>query len=100
MERRGDEVHVDDMEASGGSKEGVVRWVLIGSTLFAIVALSLIWIIPSLMQTEVEQEATVSGTIQAAQDEEAEDRTDSILIEDADELEDAPPPGAVAVDQE
>ncbi|MGX7952047.1 hypothetical protein ACWPM1_05710 [Tsuneonella sp. HG249] len=37
MEQRGDEVHVNETEASAGSKEGVVRWVLIiGLLLVAI----------------------------------------------------------------
>lgn len=43
MHTEGDEVHVDDTEASGGSKEGVVRWVLVIGTLMAIIVLSLIW---------------------------------------------------------
>lgn len=44
MHRQGDEVHVSEEEATGGSKEGVVRWVLIIGTLLAIGALSIIWI--------------------------------------------------------
>lgn len=44
MHKDGESVHVSEEEASGGSKEGVVRWVLIIGTLLAIVALSTIWI--------------------------------------------------------
>lgn len=44
MHTEGNEVHVSEEEASGGSKEGVVRWVLIIGTLLAVVALSVIWI--------------------------------------------------------
>ena len=48
MERRGDEVHMNETEASGGSKEGVVRWVLGISLLLIVIAMSLAWIIPAL----------------------------------------------------
>ena len=48
MHMEGDEVHVDDTEASGGSKPGVMRWVLAISLLFAVVAMSAVWIIPAL----------------------------------------------------
>ena len=44
MHREGDEVHVSEEEATGASKEGVVRWVLIIGTLLAVIALSAIWI--------------------------------------------------------
>ncbi|NTZ42602.1 hypothetical protein G7A66_05785 [Altererythrobacter sp. SALINAS58] len=59
------EVHINETEASGGSKEGVVRWVLLGGLLLVIVLLSIIWITGALSQGEVESEATVSGTIDA-----------------------------------
>lgn len=38
------EVHIDETDASGGSKEGVVRWVLLISLLAAILIMSIIWI--------------------------------------------------------
>lgn len=44
MRTEGNEVHVSEEEASGGSKEGVVRWVLIIGTLLAVVGLSVVWI--------------------------------------------------------
>ncbi|TNE29327.1 MAG: hypothetical protein EP350_09905 [Alphaproteobacteria bacterium] len=44
MHMEGDEIHVSDTEASGGSKEGVVRWVLGIGTLVAIIVLSTEWI--------------------------------------------------------
>lgn len=44
MEKHGDEIHVNDTEASGGSKEGVVRWMLAIGLVLAIVLLSVIWI--------------------------------------------------------
>ncbi len=50
------EIHIDEEQVSGGSKEGVVRWVLGIGLLLAIVALSLIWIIPAMMQGEAEED--------------------------------------------
>lgn len=92
MERRGDEVHVETTEASGGSKEGVVRWVLIFGTLLAIVLLSAIWMTGAAFQGDVEEEATVSGRIASEADD--GDSTDSIVSEGFDEIE-APPGPAV-----
>lgn len=70
-------VHLDEEEASGGSKEGVVRWVLLGGLVLAIILLSVTWIIPAMMQGDVEEEATVSGEIRSMEDE--GDTTDSII---------------------
>lgn len=58
-EERNGEIHIDDEEASGGSKEGVVRWVLLISTLAAIIILSVIWMTGALTQGDTEEEATV-----------------------------------------
>ena len=77
MHKEGDEIHVTDTEASGGSKEGVVRWVLAGGLLLAIILMSIVWIIPAMMQGDVEEEATVSGEIQSMEEE--GDSTDSIV---------------------
>lgn len=77
MHKDGDEIHVTDTEASGGSKEGVVRWVLIIGTLLAVVILSLIWMGGAMTQGDVEEEATVSGEVRSM--EEKADDTDSIV---------------------
>lgn len=77
MERRNDHVHMDEVEATGASKEGVVRWVLLGGMLLAIILLSVTWIVPALMQGDVEEEATVSGIVESTADE--GDTTDSIV---------------------
>ncbi len=58
-EERNGEIHIDDEEASGGSKEGVVRWVLLISLLAAIIILSAIWMTGALTQGDTEEEATV-----------------------------------------
>ncbi|WP_369026053.1 hypothetical protein [Qipengyuania sp. RANM35] len=48
MHKEGEEIHVSEAEASGGSKEGVVRWVLLGGLVLAIALLSVTWLIPAL----------------------------------------------------
>lgn len=68
MERRGDEVHVETTEASAGSKEGVVRWVLIVGVGLAIIFLSIIWMTGAAFQGDVEEEANVSGIIESRED--------------------------------
>lgn len=92
MERRGDEVHVDSTEASGGSKEGVVRWVLIVGTLLAIILLSAIWMTGAAFQGEVESEGDVSGQIAAEEDD--GDSTDSIVSDRFGDMEAPPEPAA------
>ena len=42
------EVHIEKDDARGGSSPGIVRYVLIFSTLLAIIAMGLVWIIPAL----------------------------------------------------
>ncbi|MBX7482810.1 hypothetical protein [Qipengyuania qiaonensis] len=79
MHRHGDEIHVTDTEASGGSKEGVVRWILAGGLLLAIVLLSITWIVPALTTGDVEEEGTVSGQISSMEDD--GDDTDSIVTD-------------------
>ena len=69
MHKQGEEVHVTDTEASGGSKEGVVRWVLAGGLLLAILLLSVTWIVPALSTGDVEEEGTVSGQISSMEGE-------------------------------
>ncbi len=58
------EIRTDEERVSGGSKEGVVRWVLGIGLLLAIVALSLIWIVPALTQSGEED---VSSRVVAPQ---------------------------------
>lgn len=48
MERHGDEVHLNEEEATGASQPHVVRWVLGISLVLAVIAMSLAWIIPSI----------------------------------------------------
>jgi len=77
VHKEGDEIHVTDTEASGGSKEGVVRWVLAGGLLLAVILMSIVWIVPALTTGDVEEEGTVSGQISSMEEE--GDGTDSIV---------------------
>ncbi len=43
-----DEIHIEDDEARGASSPGIMRWVLGISLILAIVALTIVWIIPYL----------------------------------------------------
>jgi hypothetical protein len=49
MERQGEEVHLNETEATAGVKAQGVRYVLGISLLLAVVAMSLVWIIASLL---------------------------------------------------
>lgn len=88
MHTEGEEVHVSETEASAGSKEGVVRWVLIIGTVLAIVFLSIIWMTGALTQGDIEEEANVSAKIADQKDGEA---TDSIVGGSLDDIEAAAP---------
>lgn len=73
MRKDGESVHVSEEEASGGSKEGVVRWVLIIGTLLAIAALSIIWITGAVTRDESEtDDANVSAQIAAEESQAAQ----------------------------
>ena len=50
MERQGDEVHLSETEATAGVKAQGVRYVLGISLLLAVIALSLIWILGSVIR--------------------------------------------------
>ena len=52
MERQGDEVHVTEDEARGGSTPHILRYVLIISLVLAIVALSIIWMTGALVSSD------------------------------------------------
>lgn len=41
-------IHIEDDDARGASTPGILRYVLAFSLLFAVIAMSLVWIIPAL----------------------------------------------------
>jgi hypothetical protein len=61
--RRGPDI--DSTDARAGSREGVVRWVLLISLSLAIIALTIIWVTGALTQDSVESEGTSTGRIEA-----------------------------------
>ena len=65
MDQRGDEVHTSSTEATGASKEGVVRWVLIIGLFLAIALLSIIWMTGALTQSDDDKYASVGDEIRA-----------------------------------
>ncbi|ANY20165.1 hypothetical protein A6F68_01652 [Tsuneonella dongtanensis] len=78
MEKRGDEVHASETEVSGGSKEGVVRWVLIIGLILAVGFLTIIWVTGAAVQDDgADSETSVSNTI-AVEEAADEDRGEPI----------------------
>ena len=49
MERDGDEVHLSETEATGGVKAQGLRYVLGFSLLLVVVAMSVVWILGSVL---------------------------------------------------
>ena len=87
MERQGDEAHFETDEARGASSPNIVRWILIVSLFAAIALLSIIWITGAATQSR--DESTVK--VDALGGERTAESTDSIVDDDADELETATP---------
>ncbi|MBA3730474.1 MAG: hypothetical protein H0W92_06690 [Sphingomonas sp.] len=50
MERRGDEVHLNETESTAGVKATGLRYVLGFSLLLIVVAMSLVWILGSVLR--------------------------------------------------
>jgi hypothetical protein len=98
------EVHSETDAARAGSTPNIVRWVL-GISLFAAIALlSVIWITGAATQGDDEDEISVTAKYHDPVRDETED-TDSIVGEDADEIDAAEPgdadaPGAPTVENE
>jgi len=76
---------IDETDAKAGSREGVVRWVLLISLGLAIAALTVIWVTGALTQGPVESQMNVERKQEAAgQDAASEDSTiDGITSDDS-----------------
>lgn len=59
MERDATEIHIDKDAARAGITPHIMRYVLIVSTLLAIIALSAIWITGALSNTETHESAAL-----------------------------------------
>ena len=92
MHKDGNEVHVNETEASGGNKTGHMRWILGVGLFLAIALLSLVWITGALSQGEAEGQITASAKADASSADDG-DSTDSIVSEDVAET-DKPATGA------
>ena len=84
----GEEPHFETDAARGASTPNIVRWILLVSLFAAIALLSIVWITGAATQSE--EEGTVSHEVRNRAD--IED-TDSIVGEDADQIEAAEPGG-------
>lgn len=84
MQSDGNKTEVTDVEARAGSKEGVVRWVLIIGTLLAVILLSAIWIFGAASQDPADSQINVSDRIQA---EDQAAGIDGVTIDEADEVD-------------
>jgi hypothetical protein len=86
---------IDETDAKAGSKEGVVRWVLLISLGLAIAALTLIWVTGALTQGPVESQMNVERKQEAAGDDAASEESpiDGITSDDSGTIPSAPPTG-------
>ena len=88
------EIHSETDAARAGSTPHIVRWILAISLLAAIVLLSIIWITGAATQSDFEDEASV--TARAADQPGSSEDTDSIVGQDADEIDAVEPGDATA----
>ena len=81
VDPQNNEIRTDEERVSGGSKEGVVRWVLGIGLVLAVIAMSMVWIVPALTQSGEED---VSSRVAPPQTEAEpnDDSTDSIIESD------------------
>lgn len=86
MEKHGEEVHVDTVEASAGETSGHMRWVLGIGTVLAVVLLSLIWMTGAATQGDIEEEANVSGREASASSDTDTNSIVSDRVPEADEV--------------
>ena len=59
------QTNINQTDAKAGSREGVVRWILLISLSLAIIALTVIWVTGALTQDNVESQGTATGRIEA-----------------------------------
>jgi len=90
MENDQNELHAETDAARAGSTPHIVRWVLLISLFAAIALLSIIWITGAATQEDDEKYVSVSDRYRETAESQNDD-TDSIVGENADELEAAEP---------
>ena len=93
MQDQDGEIHVETDEARGGSTPNIVRWILLIGLFAAIALLSIIWITGAATQSDEESEVSVNSMAGDGPGE----GTDSIVGENADEIDAAEPGDESAV---
>ena len=96
MENRDGEIHVETDDARGATNNNVVRWILAISLFGAIVLLSIVWIAGAATQGDDENEVSVNSMAADPPGADTE-ATDSIVGENAGELDAAEPGDDAAV---
>lgn len=86
MENRDGEVHISTDEVRGGSTPHIVRWILGISLLAAIVLLSALWMTSAALQSDAEDETSVTA---AAAERTQGDDTDSTVDDRVDQADDS-----------
>ena len=62
-------IHIEDDDARAAETTGVLRWILGVSLVLAIIAMSAVWIIPALMEGDVETAASAPERVEEMRDE-------------------------------
>jgi len=85
--KKGDQIHIEDDDATAASKTGHMRYILAISLFVAIALLSAIWIFGAWSQGDTEEEANTSAVMQDNQDDGAD--TDGVLMQDGEAMNEA-----------
>lgn len=100
MENRNGKIRIDETEAKAGSKEGVVRYVLLISIALTVIAFAIIWATGVLSQSEAESHQNAQRRAQEMQEMKAEQAggtdssIDGVNLDVRDELSDTEGVGA------
>lgn len=89
MAGENDQVHRETDQARGGSTPHIVRWMLIISTLAAVIFLSAIWIFGAATRSDSGSQSAITGSSAGAAE---TGDTDGVLIDQAGEANAAPEP--------
>lgn len=78
MHKQGDEIHINEREASGGRKTGHMRWVLGAGLALAVALLAILWATGSATQDEGDDRVNVTNSADTDSEDQG-DNTDSIV---------------------
>ena len=77
MQNNDPDNRISDTDASAGSKNGTVRWILLISLSLAIVAMTVIWVTGAATQDDVESQGTTTGRVEAEAESGAQNAPDA-----------------------